>query len=232
MDNFLSSILLFSTALLGGTGVILFGFEKKIRLNLLISFSGAFLFTICISHLLPEVFSGESERPAYFILAGFFIQLILEFFSKGIEHGHAHHHGEKNFPLALFLSLCLHALIEGMPLSGEFHFRSQLLIGIILHNIPITIVLSSLLLSRGLSKRGVTLSIFIFSIMAPIGMLCSTYIYLSDLITDYLHLILSLIIGMLLHISTTILFESSTNHKIDAIRLLSIITGVVLALMI
>ena len=60
------------------------------RLKLLIAFSGSYLLSITALHLLPEVFAS-SGRGAYFgafILVGFFLQVMLEYLSGGIEHGH------------------------------------------------------------------------------------------------------------------------------------------------
>ena len=50
---------------------------------------------------------------------------------------------------ALFISLCVHAIIEGMaltnPHSHHHHLESQsLLLGIVIHKIPIAIVLVSI----------------------------------------------------------------------------------------
>ena len=62
------------------------------RLKLLIAFSGSYLLSITALHLLPEVFIGTS-RGAYFgafVLVGFFLQLMLEYLSGGIEHGHTY----------------------------------------------------------------------------------------------------------------------------------------------
>ncbi|MDP6893360.1 MAG: hypothetical protein QF731_09295 [Verrucomicrobiota bacterium] len=95
------------------------------RLKLLIAFSGSYLLSITALHLLPEVFTNTG-RGAYFgafILVGFFIQVMLEYLSGGIEHGHVHHDKGSAIPIALLIGLCLHAFLEGMPLvdAGEGH---------------------------------------------------------------------------------------------------------------
>ena len=90
------------------------------RLKLLIAFSGSYLLSITSLHLLPEVFSN-TVRGAYFgafVLVGFFLQVMLEYLSKGIEHGHVHHDKNSAVPIALLVGLCIHAFLEGMPLVG------------------------------------------------------------------------------------------------------------------
>ncbi len=56
----------------------------------LLAFSGAYLFTLTITHILPEALQllpGHAERVGYWVLAGFFGKLLLEVLSQGIEHG-------------------------------------------------------------------------------------------------------------------------------------------------
>ena len=56
----------------------------------LLAFSGAYLFTLTVTHLLPEAWQlvpGQGPRVGYWVLAGFFGQVLLEVFSQGIEHG-------------------------------------------------------------------------------------------------------------------------------------------------
>ena len=66
---------------------------------------------------MPELFyEYPTNEIGIFILIGFIIQMFLEYFSQGIEHGHFH---KKNIiPISIMLSVCLHALLEGIPLGG------------------------------------------------------------------------------------------------------------------
>ena len=67
--------------------------EKFKSIKLLLAFSGAFLLSITIFELLPEVYQRlEAKQTGLFIMSGILIQIILEFFSKGAEHGHVHIH--------------------------------------------------------------------------------------------------------------------------------------------
>src|SRR6187401_3647826 len=112
---------LFTTVFLGGMSFFYFKSFSKTKLKLLLAFSGAYLFALAILHLMPEVYAGNDSRVGWFILAGFFIQILLETFSEGIEHGHIHIHKKhsSSFPLALMAGLCLHSFLEGMPLVAR-----------------------------------------------------------------------------------------------------------------
>ncbi len=224
-------IILFLTAFVSGASVILFKLKFSKNLKLLISFSGAFLLAICVLHLIPEIFSNYSEKIGIYILIGFLFQLLLEFFSNGIEHGHFHSH-TKNiaaFPLAIFISLCLHSFIEGMALieNPHEHFNDSLLIGIVIHKIPIAIVLSSMLVAKQTSKTMLFVSLIIFSSSAPLGLFLAGNQILPHIQNS--NIILALAVGIFLHISTTILFESTESHKFDLKKFVIVIFGFITA---
>src|ERR1043165_5674269 len=94
--------LLFSVAMLGG----LIAYAKpKIdngfyRLSLV--FAGAYLFSITVIHILPELFHASNNYGllGMLVLGGFFLQQVLEFVSKGVEHGHVHVHEKGHQHLA------------------------------------------------------------------------------------------------------------------------------------
>lgn len=231
-------ILLFSSVVLSGLSFFLLGEIKKQTLKLLLAFSGSYLFGITVLHLIPEVYEGTGSTIGIYILAGFFLQIILETFSEGIEHGHIHvHHDSKNaFPLSLMIGLCLHSLFEGMPLSAghqhENDFHHSLLGGIILHHIPVAIALMSMFVQSGVKKGNAIFYLIIFALMAPLGALASQT--LSDASSLEMALtfkkLMAIVIGIFLHISTTILFESSENHRFNYLKLLIIVAGAALAL--
>ena len=66
----------------------------------------------------------------------------------------------------------------------------------------------------------------LFSIMTPIG----TFLVRNvDILSNYMTLLNALVIGIFLHISTVILFESSEGHKFNSRKLVVIILGVTIA---
>ena len=104
MNELTINIILFLSAFISGLVVILFKLQFSKNLKLLISFSGAFILAICVLHLMPEIFNDYDAKIGAFILLGFLIQLLLEFFSGGIEHGHFHSHKKRfsSFSLRYF----------------------------------------------------------------------------------------------------------------------------------
>ncbi len=233
MNELVVNTILFSSAFLSGLAVVLFKLKFSKNLKFLISFSGAFLLAICVLHLMPEIFSDYNEKIGVFILVGFLIQLLLEFFSDGIEHGHFHVHNKDIavFPFAIFISLCLHSFIEGMALvngdHNHFDHSNSLLVGIVIHKIPIAIVLSTMILAKNISKITFIIALLIFAVSAPLGLYLAGNHILPFL--ENSRIILALAVGIFLHISTTILFESSDGHKFDLKKFVIVILGFALA---
>lgn len=224
-------ILLFASAFLGGCGVFIFKGTNASRLKLVLSFSGAYLFAITVLHLMPDVYSSGNSRIGLFILGGFLLQILMEQFSEGIEHGHIHkHHDDYVFPLGIMVSLCLHAFLEGMPLASGGHH--ELVFGIALHHIPAAFALGSVLVQSKLPAVKTLIFIGIFSLMSPLGYLLSFQIGQGTIgdISEYFDSIMGVVIGIFLHISTTILFESSVDHKFNRKKIAAVLLGVSIAL--
>lgn len=213
---------LFSVLL--GFGVALFlKPNNKTNLKLLLAFSGSFLLSLTVIHLLPEVYETRNTNIGIFIMLGILFQIILEFFSKGAEHGHVHGHDKiTKMPWTLFISLCIHALLEGFPV-GHHH---DLAIGIAIHHFPIAIILTTFFLGAQLNKMALFIFMISFAIMTPLGTLISNAF---PILNQYYTEITAVVIGILFHISSTIIFESSEGHKFNIAKISMIIFGIGLA---
>lgn len=191
---------------------------------MVLAFSGSYLFALTMIHILPEIYVNTSNPPltGVFILLGFFLQLILSFFAKGVEHGHLHHpHGHTHvLPLSVVLSISIHAFLEGNMLVHPFHEHDVddnhgLLIGMVLHKIPEAFALLSILYGYH-SSKWMVLGIFVgYALLSPLGMLCGNYAYVMQWMSPtLLTYIFAIIAGNFMHISTIIFFESSPGHEL------------------
>ncbi|WP_418262625.1 ZIP family metal transporter [Flavobacterium faecale] len=198
--------------------------KKKSNLKLLLAFSGSFLLALTVMHLLPDVYETQNTNIGIFIMVGILFQIILEFFSKGAEHGHVHGHPNMtHIPWLLFVSLCIHAFLEGFPVG---HHEDNLAIGIAIHHLPIAIILTTFFINSHLNKNAIFVFMSTFAIMTPLGTFVSDYI---PLLSAYNTEITAVVIGILFHISSTIIFESSEGHKFNVAKVSMIVLGVVLA---
>jgi zinc and cadmium transporter len=231
MEIWKFSILFFS-AFLGGTAIFLVKSDKSQLLKLILSFSGAYLFAITVLHLIPDAYSGaDGHEIGIYILVGFLLQVFLEQFSEGVEHGHIHKHAHGHaFPFGIMISLCLHAFLEGMPLARDH--QNEFIFGIALHHIPAAFALASILLQNHIKPAALIFYLVLFAIMAPLGYYVSLGLSNGSFggIEAYFNKIMGIVIGIFLHISTTILFESSADHKINKRKMLAVLLGIGIAL--
>lgn len=197
--------------------------KNKTNLKLLLAFSGSFLLSLTVMHLLPEVYESKNSNIGIFIMLGILFQIILEFFSKGAEHGHVHGHAKMyQIPWLLFISLCIHAFLEGFPV-GHHH---DLAVGIAIHHLPIAIILTTFFVNASLDKKAIFFFMITFAIMTPLGTIVSNFI---PQLNDYYTEITAVVIGILFHISSTIIFESSEGHKFNIAKVSMIVIGIALA---
>ncbi|HOX82069.1 MAG TPA: ZIP family metal transporter [Chryseolinea sp.] len=246
----LKLIVLFFTPLLSGLAIYLIPKKKDSNFKLLLVFAGSYLFAITVIHILPELYRQDLgiEWIGVFVLAGFFLQQLLEYFTSGVEHGHIHthdhgdhHHAHKHksvSALVLLLALCVHAFLEGGMLAqpiamGSIYDINSILIGIALHRAPAAFALMTVLAHQLHSRNKAIPYLLGFSLAAPIGLLISTYLADHDILSStgmmYLYALVS---GNFLHISTTIVFESSPEHRFNAKKLSVAIIGALIAVVV
>lgn len=246
------AIILFISALAGGILYLLTRKQNGKGIRLLLTYSAAYLLGLTMLHLFPELFSSGISNPGWYVLAGFILQIILDYFSHGVEHGHAHHHhnhGTK-FLFTVMASLWIHAFIEGMPFGGVFEHvhdhghdhahhhhghshdhRDSLLLGISLHKITESFVFMALLLSSQMKLRQGIFWMVVFALMAPAGAFVH-YIIGEQGIANLAELtpkVTGILIGILLHVSTMILFESEEGHKFNRLKFGMIVLGIACA---
>ncbi|MCR4827898.1 MAG: ZIP family metal transporter [Bacteroidales bacterium] len=173
------------------------------------------------------------------VLVGFGLQLLLEQLTGGVEHGHNHceccgegngenishsadkhhHHHHQGHchehgahPVnGLLLGLSLHAFVEGMPLVGvEGTVHTGLLYGLLIHNIPIALVLLTMCMAGGYSAWKSMGVMALFALMTPLGSLCSVlFLPPSETLEA---LLMGLVVGILLHVSVSILFDHGQSR--------------------
>lgn len=231
-------LLLLSSIALGAVTVFGFKLYNARHIKLLNAFTGAYLLSLTFLHLLPELYHndiGHSSDGATaavaiggFMLAGFFIQIGLDVISMGVEHGHSHLLPGK-MPLGVVTGLCLHAFVEAMALgeNNDHHAsasRRMFLVSIVVHNYPVAIALLGMLLQSGMKRPRAIGTLILFAAMAPLGMFISSHTGLAN----YSRELMAIVIGIFMHISTTILFETSDVHRFNFAKLAAILFGTLL----
>lgn len=246
----LKLLVLFFTPLVSGLLIFLVPKGRNTNYKMLLVFAGSYLFAITVIHILPELYrqSLGLELIGLFVLVGFFLQQLLEYFTSGVEHGHlhgndpghshGHHHGSHHnsvSAIVLLSALCIHAFLEGGMLAEPISVRpvydsNAILLGIALHRAPAAFALMTVLSVQLHSRRRGIPYLLGFSFAAPIGLLISTFLTHEDLLSStgliYLYALVS---GNFLHISTTIVFESTPGHRFDALKMAVAVFGALIA---
>ena len=239
---------LFLTPLVSGLLIFLLPRGKNTNYRMLLVFAGSYLFAITVIHILPELYQDARglELIGLFVLVGFFLQQLLEYFTSGVEHGHIHtsdhshghghgHHHQTVSALVLLTALCIHAFLEGGMMAetkavSDVYDTNAILLGIALHRAPAAFALMTVLAAQLRSRRKAVPYLLGFSLAAPIGLVISSYLASENVLTStgliYLYALVS---GNFLHISTTIVFESTPGHKFDARKMAFAVFGALVA---
>lgn len=228
----LYNLLLFIITFAGGSFPLwIKGLNDK-RMHLLLAFSGSFLLSITFLHLIPETFNSVGADAGLLLLIGFFVQLIIQRFTHGLEHGHLHvHPNEHQVPLVSILTgLSFHAFMEGLPLGFDYNITAtepSLYMAVAAHKLPEAMLVTTLVAgARG--KSSALAVLFFFSLITPLSGSLATR--LGDAYEPISHVVMYLIpivAGAFIHIATTIFFESGTKqHMLTWQKTFSIIIGV------
>tara|TARA_Y100000991_G_scaffold60920_1_gene45044 strand:+ start:850 stop:1587 length:738 start_codon:yes stop_codon:yes gene_type:complete len=240
------AILFFSVLIAGVLTELLYKKIKKFK-PVIISFSVALVLTLLCTHVLPELFSSHNHKLGYYLLAGFIIQILLELLSKGIEHGHVQLHGEISNKelIVIFIGLAIHSFIEGMPIKtfeSSFHqhtitninssFSCIYLSTILIHKLPVAAVLIIFLNSLNSSYLKKFVFLFLFAVSSPMGGIIGELIVNIDFFKGFSLNLLAISCGMLLHITTLLIFEDHHNSKGKIKNILIISAGIITGILI
>lgn len=238
----LSIFILFFSALISGLLVFSFPDVSQKRYKLMLVFAGAYLFSITIIHIMPELFAQASNPTSIglYILLGFFLQQILEYFTSGAEHGHIHHHEHEHKhggtgAIMVLFAMIIHALLEGSLLAhpGTIHTNhdtNSILFGIVLHKAPAAFALMSIIICQLKNRKLAVFYLILFALASPLGMIFGNfYVENSVLPGETFTILFAIVSGNFLHISTTIVFETSEDHHFNARKLAVAILGALVA---
>ena len=255
----LTTVIFLTATLLGGWAFVLLGQRGLDNLSLILSFGGSFIIGMCFLHLVPESFAASSHAGVW-VLLGFLIQGLLEYLSKGIEHGHFHTHDHgahcegqfqwNRLPWAALGSLALHAALESMPVMDHSHHAHHeghvhgplaldmidwgLVTGLVLHKVPVAMVLMAMMIEQHVPKRTAWIVLMGFGLSPLVGMLTFEALFHTmpaDLAAVFPAWMQALVVGILLHIGTTVLFEAGDGHAFNRKKFMATGVGVAVSLL-
>lgn len=207
--------------------------EKFIDLSLLMLFSGGFLLTINLTGILPHAVENSTSVIWLFVALGYIIQMVLDVFSKGVEHGHVHKDQKVSIG-PLYSALFLHAAIEGMPLALLADQKITIwnyFIGLAMHEVPAAFILAYLMYKNQLPKFQYWILLLLYGFAIPLGYLIGTFLMEMHFYNDHIRsIVLALCAGILLHIATTVITENFKYHSFNKRKWVAFSLGLLVAL--
>jgi zinc and cadmium transporter len=159
-------------SLVGGFLPLLRALSQR-ALALLLSFSAGVLLGAVFFHMLPEVGSVLGDDVGLPVLAGFLLIFVMERFV--FVHACEEHDCDiHQMGLPAFLGISLHSLLDGIALGAGLmlpQLGPVVLLAVIIHKMPDSMSISSILLSAGWDRQKIGKLNLLFSLTTPIGAL-------------------------------------------------------------
>jgi zinc and cadmium transporter len=189
-------------SLVGGFLPLLQELSQK-ALALLLSFSAGVLLGAVFFHMLPETGRVLNDDVGWPILAGFLLIFVMErfVFVHACEEFECDIH---QMGIPAFLGISLHSLLDGIALGAGLilpQLGPVVLLAVIIHKMPDSMSLSSILLSAGWARRKVAILNLLFSLTTPLGALL-TYLFFRSLSPENIAVAIGISAGTFLAIAT------------------------------
>jgi zinc and cadmium transporter len=189
-------------SLIGGFLPLLRNLSQR-ALALLLSFSAGVLLGAVFFHMLPEIGRVLADNIGWPILTGFLLIFVMERFvfvhACGELDCDIHQMG-----IPAFLGISLHSLLDGIALGAGLilpQLGPVVLLAVIIHKMPDSISLSSILLAGGWDRRQVGLLNLLFSLTTPIGAIVA-YLFFRALSPENIAVAIGISAGTFLAIAT------------------------------
>jgi len=206
------SIMIILVAWIGGIIPIRYR-KNKLIIHLFISFGAGILLGAAFLHMIPDASEYIGSKLGVPLLIGFLTLYILEKFVMvhpcPAESCEYHTVGQ-----AAFIGLSVHSLITGLALGAGImvpRLGFVVFLAILLHKLPASLSLSSLLIKEEYATGKILLIIFAFSVMVPTGAFI-TYLFIQHTTHAVVGTLIAFSGGTFLHISADDLLPEVHHH--------------------
>ena len=196
-------------------------------LALLLSFSAGVLLGAVFFHMLPEIGEMLGENLGWPILVGFLLIFVMErfVFVHACEERDCDIH---QMGIPAFMGISLHSLLDGLALGAGLmlpQLGPVVLLAVIIHKMPDSISITSILLSVGWSRRKVAMLSLLFSLTTPVGALLA-YFFFRALSPENVAIAIGISAGTFLAIATAdILPQVHRIEERNPLTLLFLVLG-------
>jgi ZIP family zinc transporter/zinc and cadmium transporter len=192
-------------------------------LPLVISFAAGTLLGVAFFDLLPEAQELAQTNIFPWVLGSF----IAFYFLENMLHYHSHHHVGHHHPMGLvaFLGMAFHSLIDGIIIGVGFEVSPALgfvtTMGLLAHELPQGIAVTSILLHAGYSKGRSVLFAGLVALATPVGAVATSLVTRS-LQSSTVGVMLAIASGSFLYVAASDLIPEShaAKHALTGVLLL------------
>jgi zinc and cadmium transporter len=189
-------------SLLGGYLPLMRELSQR-ALALLLSFSAGVLLGAVFFHMLPETGRVLNEAVGWPILTGFLLIFVMErfVFVHACEEYTCDIH---QMGLPAFLGISLHSLLDGIALGAGLilpQLGPVVLLAVIIHKMPDSMSISSILLAAGWDRRKISWLNLLFSLTTPVGALIA-FLFFRSLSPEHVAVAIGISAGTFLAIAT------------------------------
>lgn len=194
----------------------------------LISFSGGVVLTAAFVNILPEAIEMNADSLKYVLIT------LITFYI--IEHAmmiHSCPEGDcESHPIGWlgFLGIGFHSILDGVAIGAGFEASFSLgmvaTIGVLLHELPEGITITSILLHEGFSRGKTVFLSWLVAAATPIGAIGS-YFFLQDISKESLGFFLAIAAGSFIYVGASDLLPE-THKNSSRKNILSVVSGALL----
>lgn len=228
----MSSLIIYSMCIIVvawiGGAIPLFFRKKLLVIQLFIGFGAGVLLGAAFLHMIPDAAEYIGPSLGVPILLGFLTLYLFEKFlmthpcpAEGCEY---HKVG-----LSAFIGLSFHSFVTGLALGSGIlipHLGFVVFLAVLLHKLPASLSLSSLLVKEKYTNKFITLIILLFSFMVPLGAFI-TFLLLKNTNHVTIGYLIAFSAGTFLHVAADDLIPEVHRHfKFRQVRLLVFLLGI------
>jgi len=228
----MSSLIIYSMCIIVvawiGGAIPLFFRKKLLVIQLFIGFGAGVLLGAALLHMIPDAAEYIGPSLGVPILLGFLTLYLFEKFlmthpcpAEGCEY---HKVG-----LSAFIGLSFHSFVTGLALGSGIlipHLGFVVFLAVLLHKLPASLSLSSLLVKEKYTNKFITLIILLFSFMVPLGAFI-TFLLLKNTNHVTIGYLIAFSAGTFLHVAADDLIPEVHRHfKFRQVRLLVFLLGI------
>lgn len=234
-------LIIIALILSASSGLLLYVVPRVSRgaLQVLMALGAGVMLAVSLTHILPEMMD-ISHWSLYGFLGGFVGLYIFEELFSPHRHDHHHHDHTHEDPhehidhvaRISVIALVIHTLFDGVGIGASWSLNAvlgiEILGSVLLHQIPVSLSLASVLQETSLARKSQILTLIPFILAAPLGFILSE-ILTTFFAPDIIALATAIAGGTLLYIASVEILpilHAQLSRKSKYLSIVGVLMGI------